>query len=80
MTTSTIAEFSVTKSWQSDRRGPARWILSHVVRHKIYIVGIFVGDLGNALGAGLVPMFIGRGFEVIVQTGDIKALGWIALL
>jgi ATP-binding cassette subfamily B protein len=79
MTASTIAEFSVTKSWQSDRRGPARWILSHVLRHKIYIVGILIGALGNALGAGIVPMFIGRGFDVIVQSGDVKALGWIAL-
>jgi ATP-binding cassette subfamily B protein len=75
----TTAEFSITRSWQSDRRGPARWILSHVLRHKIYIVGILIGALGNALGAGLVPMFIGRGFDVIVQTGDVKALGWIAL-
>jgi ATP-binding cassette subfamily B protein len=79
MTSSTIAEFSVTRSWQSDRRGPARWILSHVSRHKIFIVGVFIGALGNALGAGIVPIFIGRGFDVIVQTGDVKVLGWIAL-
>ena len=80
MTATTVAEFSVTKTWQSDRRGPVRWLLSHVLRHKIYILGIFIGALGNAIGAGVIAMFVGRGFNVILKSGDLQALGIIALL
>ncbi len=80
MTATTVAEFSVTKTWQSDRRGPVRWLLSHVLRHKIYILGIFIGALGNAIGAGIIAMFVGRGFNVILKSGDLQTLGIIALL
>ena len=80
MTATSAAEFSVAKSWQSDRRGPVRWLLSHVLRHKIYIVGVFIGALGNGVGAGLVAMFVGQGFNVIVDSKDLQALARIALL
>jgi ATP-binding cassette subfamily B protein len=73
------AEFSVSRAWQSDRRGPARWVLSHALRHKIWIVGVFIGALGNGLGAGLIPLYVGQAFEVIVKSADYQALGWIAL-
>jgi len=79
MTTATIAEFSVSKSWQSDRQAPGRWLISHVLRHKIFILGVLVGALGNAIGAGLVALYIGQGFDVIVNSGDINTLGWIAI-
>jgi ATP-binding cassette subfamily B protein len=79
MTTSTIAEFSVSKPWQPNRHSPERWLLSHALRHKVFILGVIVGALGNAIGAGLVPMYIGQGFEVIVNSGDIEALGLIAI-
>src|SRR5262245_60066498 len=72
------AEFSITRPWQSDRRGPVRWILSHVLRHKIYIAGVFVGALGNALGAGAIALYIGQAFEVMTHSADFRALGWIA--
>jgi ATP-binding cassette subfamily B protein len=77
---STPAEFSVNRTWQSDRRGPARWILSYALRNKLFILGMFIGALGNGIGAGVVPRFVGRGFDIIIATGDLKALGTIALL
>ena len=80
MSVAIASEFSVTKSWQSNRRGPIRWVLSHAMRHKIYILGVFIGALGNAIGAGAVALYIGQGFDVILKTGDVKALGTIALL
>ncbi|MBI1879555.1 MAG: ABC transporter ATP-binding protein [Chloroflexi bacterium] len=72
------AEFSITRSWQADRRGPVHWILSHVLRHKIYIAGVFVGALGNALGAGAIALYVGQAFELMTQSPDFRALGWIA--
>ncbi len=77
--TAAPAEFSVTRTWQSDRRGPVRWLLSHVLRHKIFIAGVFIGALGNAIGAGLVALYIGRGFQIMVNSGDVQALGLTAL-
>ena len=79
MTTSTIAEFSVARTWESDLRSPIRWLLSHALRHKIYIVGVFIGAFGNSMGAGLVAIHIGWGFDVIIDSGDIRMLGLITL-
>jgi ATP-binding cassette subfamily B protein len=78
MTTTTAAEFSVARTWQSDRRGAVRWLLSHALRHKLWIVGVFIGALGNGVGAGLIPLYIGQAFEVITKSADFQALAWIA--
>jgi ATP-binding cassette subfamily B protein len=75
----TAAEFTITRSWQSNRRSPARWILSHALRHKLYIVGVFIGAFGNAIGAGVVSLFVGRGFDIIVNSRDFQALAWTAV-
>ena len=70
-----VNEFAVSKNWQSDRRGPVRWILSHTLRHKLVILGLFVGALGNAVLAALMPMFVGRAFDAILQTPpDLRGL------
>ncbi|GIK38595.1 MAG: ABC transporter [Chloroflexota bacterium] len=79
MAASTVAEFSISRSWQSDRRGPVRWILSHALRHKLLITGVFIGALGNGLGAGVVALYIGQAFELMTQSSDFHGLGWIAL-
>ncbi len=79
MTSLTQAEFSITRAWSSDRRGPVRWLLSHALRHKLLIAGVFIGALGNGIGAGAISLFIGRGFDVIVNSADFAALGRIAL-
>jgi ATP-binding cassette subfamily B protein len=73
------AEFSITRAWQSDRRGPVRWILSHALRHKLLILGVFIGALGNGLGAGVVALYIGQAFELMTRSPDYSALGWVAL-
>ncbi|MCB9099345.1 MAG: ABC transporter ATP-binding protein [Anaerolineales bacterium] len=74
-----LAEFSIDRSWQPDYRSPIRWLISHALRHKLYIVGVFIGAFGNGIGAGLVAMHIGWGFDAISQSGGVTALGWIAL-
>ena len=73
------AEFSVDRTWEPDRRSPTRWLLSHVLRYKIYIVGVFVGAFGNGIGAGLLFMHIGWAFNVITEGGNAVELGWICL-
>ncbi|GAB4409269.1 MAG: ABC transporter ATP-binding protein [Anaerolineae bacterium] len=79
LTRPAAAEFSITRAWQSDRRGPVRWILSHALRHKLLILGVFIGALGNGLGAGVVALYIGQAFELMTRSPDYSALGWVAL-
>jgi ATP-binding cassette subfamily B protein len=71
-----VSEFVIPHSWQSDRRGPARWAVSHITRHKLFIAGILIGALGNAALAAAMPVLIGRGFDAVVATPpDLGRLG-----
>ena len=71
----TTGEFALERDWQTDRRGAARWVLSHAVRHKLAIVGMLVGALGNALMASVQPVLIGRAFDAIVRpVPDLETL------
>ncbi|MDX1522847.1 MAG: ABC transporter ATP-binding protein, partial [Anaerolineae bacterium] len=79
MTASTFSEFSVSQTWQPDRRSPARWLISHVSRHKIYILGVVIGAFGNAIGAGYVATFTGDAFDAIIVDSDVVALWWIVV-
>jgi ATP-binding cassette subfamily B protein len=69
----------VARTWEPDRSSPERWLLSHALRYKVYILGVIIGAFGNAIGAGLIAIFIGWGFEVMTTTGDLQQLGLIAL-
>jgi ATP-binding cassette subfamily B protein len=77
----TISEFSITQSWQSDRRGPVRWILSHVLRYKLFILGVFFGAFSNAALAAAVPVLVGQAFDAIgASPTDLAPLGTAAAL
>jgi ATP-binding cassette subfamily B protein len=77
----TVSEFAITQAWQADRRGPARWILSHAWRHKLFILGVFVGAFANAALAAAVPVLVGRAFDaVIASPPDLQGLGIAAAL
>jgi ATP-binding cassette, subfamily B, bacterial len=75
------SEFSITRSWQTDRRGPVRWILSHVLHNKLYILGMFAGALSNAALAAAVPVLVGQAFDAIAASPpDLGRLGATAAL
>ncbi len=76
-----VSEFTVQRAWQADRASPARWVLSHVRRHWIFLIGILIGALGNAGGAQLMPLFMGQAFDAIAQAQpDYGALLTAAIL
>ena len=62
-----LSEFSVHRTWHSDRRSTLRWIFSHMSRHKISLLGILVGAVGNAGGASLLPLYIGMAFDALTR-------------
>jgi ATP-binding cassette subfamily B protein len=73
--TTTTAEFTVSQEWDSDRRSPVRWILSHALQHKLLILGVFVGAIGNAALAASMQVFIGRAFDAVAATpSDLQGL------
>ncbi|NLF14888.1 MAG: ABC transporter ATP-binding protein [Anaerolineaceae bacterium] len=73
------SEFSITRSWQTDRRGPVRWILSHVLQNKLFILGMFLGALSNAALAAAVPVLVGQGFDAVgASPPDLGRLGVVA--
>jgi ATP-binding cassette, subfamily B, bacterial len=77
----TASEFDVSQSWQADRRGPLRWILSHTLRHKLVILGLFVGALGNAVMASVMPVFVGRAFDAVLEAPpDLRGLAMAAIV
>jgi ATP-binding cassette subfamily B protein len=72
----TVSEFVVSQTWQPDRRDPVRWILSHVLRYKLFIVGVFFGAFSNAALAAAVPVLVGQAFDsVTASPADLAGLG-----
>ncbi len=71
----TVSEFEVSRDWESDRRGPVRWILSHVRRHKLFVAGMLFGATGNAVLAAAMQLLIGRAVEAVTATpADVRGL------
>jgi ATP-binding cassette subfamily B protein len=76
-----ISEFAIHQDWQPDRRGPTRWLLSHALRHKLLILGMLVGALGNAALAAALPVLVGRGFDAVIAIpADLQKLTTAAVL
>ncbi|MBN2388521.1 MAG: ABC transporter ATP-binding protein [Anaerolineales bacterium] len=74
------AEFTLTRRG-SNRGGPARWILSHALRHWWLILIMVAGAWGNAQLAAYVPMLTGQAFDTILADPNaLRALIPITLL
>lgn len=82
MTTSAIpAEFSRPNRYNTNKRGPIRWILSHALRNWLPGSIMILGAIGNAGLAAVVPVLIGEAFNAILAAPpQLQALGGFALL
>ena len=76
------SEFTLPDKYRSDRRGPVRWILSHTRRYWYIVLVMLIGALGNAALAAVVPMLIGRAFNIVTSSvpGKVRALLIVAVL
>ncbi len=72
------SEFVVERAWQTDQTGPVRWVWSHVRRHWMWIIGLFIGAAGNAAMAAIVPQLTGQAFNE-VKAGNQRGLMWAAI-
>lgn len=77
----TLSEFSAHRTWSTDRRGPMRWLWSHIRRNWIWVLGVFAGALANAGLAGVVPMLAGQAFNTLqAEPGNLQPLLGIAVM
>ena len=67
ITTTPPAEFSMHRVHVSDRTGPERWVWSHARRHGWIMLLMFVGAIGNAGLAAVVPVLTGDAFNAMLK-------------
>lgn len=80
MTTLTApAEFTLHRKNKYDTSTTIRWILSHAKPYSWIVVMIFVGAIGNAVLAVVVPVLTGDAFDSIRDTLDTSVLLPLAL-
>ncbi|WP_336210950.1 ABC transporter ATP-binding protein [Nonomuraea sp. LPB2021202275-12-8] len=79
MTTSS-SEFAVSGR-PYDRRGPVRWLWSHLRRHWWHLTGFLGGSLVMVVLNAMVPQFTGAAFDAVLgERGEpLAALGLISL-
>lgn len=75
-----MTEFAVDTAIHSDRRTPLRWVVSHVLRHKPFVIFMFIGAFVNAALASVVPIFVGIAFDAaLASPADVELIGYAAL-
>ncbi|MEV4370869.1 ABC transporter ATP-binding protein [Nonomuraea sp. NPDC049637] len=78
--TSGSSEFSV-EGPRYDRRGPVRWLWSHLRRHPLPLTGFLGGSLVMVVLNALVPQLTGSAFDAVLggRGTPAAALGLVAL-
>ena len=75
------AEYVADSQISTDHSNPFRFILSHILRHPIAAVLLVIGAFSNAFLAAVVPGFLGRAFDAVVQfNDDSMRLVWNSVL
>ncbi len=73
-------EFTLSTEYRYNRRGPVRWILSHVLRYPYLPLLTVLATIFNNLGHSYIQVFVGRALNLITSPGwETSALAKIAL-
>jgi len=80
-TISQPAEFTLQRQHTADRSSAVRWIVSHATRYWPILIMIFIGGLGNAALAAIVPVMVGDAFNQMLKPNpDTSILIPLALI
>ncbi len=60
------SEFTVIDQHRSDRRGPGRWIVSHLLQYRRYVVGFLGGSLLMVVLNSAIPGLTGSAFDAVL--------------
>jgi len=63
-----ISEFTIPERYKTDRRGPIRWVWSHVKHTWYLLVLAVIGASGNAFLAGVPATHFGKIFNELTST------------
>jgi len=78
--TTGAAEFTITRQRTFNRSGPVRWIAHHLLPYWYLVLVMLLGAFGNAALAAVVPVYIGRAFDLMLSPRpDLKALAGLAV-
>jgi ATP-binding cassette subfamily B protein len=81
MATIAPAEFSLQRTHTSDQTSPVKWVWSHARRHWWLIIMMFIGAIGNAGLAAVVPVLTGDAFNAMLKpVPDTSVLIPLALI
>jgi len=76
-----LAEFTLSQPYHTDRRNARRWVFSHALRHWPLILLLVVGAVGNAALAAVTPMMVGQAMNLLLAPPiDFAALLHLALI
>ena len=76
-----MAEFSFKTKYKTNQKKPGIWILSHAIQQWHWILIALLGAVSNAILASMVPIYIGRAFNEILQpTPSLDIIGRFALI
>jgi ATP-binding cassette, subfamily B, bacterial len=79
-----LSEFTVAGTYQYDRRGPRRWIASHLLRYKPLLAAWMLTALGASVTNAALPTLVGRAFNVVLapraQRSDLLTLAGVILV
>lgn len=62
-----MSEFVVNTLGKTDKSSTNRWVLSHLSRHKLLILLLFIGAFGNAALAAVIPILLGVSFNAALE-------------
>ncbi len=75
------AEFTLPKQYPTDRRSPARWVISHSLRQWPILLAAIIGALGNAGLLSIIQVQVGKAFNVVTAPTFVpQALTSITLI
>ncbi len=75
------AEFTLPQQYPTDRRTPARWVMSHSLRQWPILLSAVIGALGNAGLLTIIQVQVGNAFNLVVApVFDKPALVHITLI
>lgn len=73
-------EFRLEEEYQYNRKGPVRWIWSHLLRYSWLPAAVLVTAVINNFAYSYIQVFIGRGFDVIANPPlDTRTLAFVAV-
>ena len=74
-------EFSVAGEYRYNQSGPVRWIISHLLRYKHFLISFFLASTATSVLFSAIPSLTGQAFnEVLKPQPDPRQLLNIALM